>query len=188
MRAAFELNHETLAADPNFAPLARELEAFAPIDSSASFNRYCRAACEIWRTKFPSGSAGDTPEFDRLLNQIENGGANIIRTGWGGVVVTLHEHPKVEKFLIVRQGAYLALEKHEQKDERLEVREGAGLILWRRPNEQSLTAQVLRPNERFHFSPGQEHCVIGCENLLVFESSTDPKGIDQDLIFIYQPD
>jgi hypothetical protein len=33
-----------------------------------------------------------------------------------------------------------------------------------------------------------EHCLIGTENLLVFERSTDPKGMDQDLVFIYEPD
>ena len=33
-----------------------------------------------------------------------------------------------------------------------------------------------------------EHCLIGTENLLVFERSIDPKGMDQDLVFIYEPD
>jgi hypothetical protein len=33
-----------------------------------------------------------------------------------------------------------------------------------------------------------EHCIIGAEDLLVFERSVDPKGMDQDLIFIYEPD
>jgi hypothetical protein len=77
---------------------------------------------------------------------------------------------------------------HAEKDERLEVREGAGLILWRHPNEQTLTVEVLRPRAEFHFPPGIQHCIIGAENLLVFERSVDPKGMDQDLIFIYQPD
>ena len=88
----------------------------------------------------------------------------------------------------MRKGGYLALEMHEQKDERLEVREGAGLILWRPPNEQSLTVEVLQPGSQFHFQPGMEHCIIGAEDLLVFERSVDPKGMDQDLIFIYEPD
>jgi hypothetical protein len=33
-----------------------------------------------------------------------------------------------------------------------------------------------------------EHCIIAAEDLLVFERSVDPKGMDQDLIFIYEPD
>jgi hypothetical protein len=33
-----------------------------------------------------------------------------------------------------------------------------------------------------------EHCLIGTENLIVFEISIDPKGMDQDLVFIYEPD
>jgi hypothetical protein len=31
-----------------------------------------------------------------------------------------------------------------------------------------------------------EHCIIGVEDVLVFERSIDPKGMDQDLIFIYE--
>lgn len=103
------------------------------------------------------------------------------------MVVTLHEHPRVEKFLVIREGKYLALETHAEKDERLEVIEGAGLILWRRPDERSLTVEALKPGAEFHLKPGMEHCLIGTENLLVFECSIDPKGMDQDLIFIYEP-
>jgi mannose-6-phosphate isomerase-like protein (cupin superfamily) len=127
-------------------------------------------------------------EFPRLLQRIETGTENIIRTGWGGVVITRHQHPHVEKYLVIRRGGYLALERHEQKDERLEVREGVGLILWRPGDQTSLKVEVLRPGRQFHFPPGIEHCLIGTENLLVFERSTDPKGMDQDLIFIYEPD
>ena len=48
--------------------------------------------------------------------------------------------------------------------------------------------EVLTAGKRLHFEPGMEHCIIGTENLLVFERSTDPKGMDQDLIFIYLPE
>ena len=135
----------------------------------------------------PNG-IGETEQFAKLLSRIEHANDGVIRTGWGGVVITLHEHPRVEKYLVVRKGGYLALEMHEKKDERLEVREGAGLILWRPANEQSLTVEVLQPGAEFHFQPGMEHCIIGAEDLLVFERSIDPKGMDQDLIFIYEPD
>ena len=77
---------------------------------------------------------------------------------------------------------------HEQKDEHLEVQEGAGLILCRSAADQPLTVQAIGPGNRFHFEPGMEHCLIGTENLLVFERSVDPKGMDQDLVFIYEPD
>jgi hypothetical protein len=33
-----------------------------------------------------------------------------------------------------------------------------------------------------------EHCLIGTGNLLGFERSIDPKGMDRDLIFIFEPD
>ena len=65
---------------------------------------------------------------------------------------------------------------------------GAGLILSRHAVDQPLTVEAVAPGDRFHFGPGMEHCLIGTENLLVFERSTDPKGMDQDLVFIYEPD
>jgi hypothetical protein len=187
MNPGFDLDHAKLAADPRFAGLAGKLSAFSPINSRESYNRYCREACRVWDEQFPEG-IGETEQFASLLKRIEQTNDNVIRTSWGGVAITLHEHPRVEKYLVVRKGGYLALEMHEQKDERLEVREGAGLILWRQPNERALTVEVLRPRAEFHFSPGIEHCLIGTEDLLVFERSIDPKGMDQDLIFIYEPE
>jgi hypothetical protein len=188
MRPAFKLNHDKLAADPRFAEIARELERLSPIDSSETFNRYCRTACRIWSQQFPDGIGRTSEQFDQLLARVERSGDNVIPTGWGGVVITLRGEPRIEKFLVVREGKYLALEKHEQKDERLEVKEGAGVILWRSANERALTVQAVTPNAQFHFEPGMEHCIIGTENLLVFERSTDPKGMDKDLVFIYEPD
>jgi hypothetical protein len=189
MNAVFELDHKKLAADARFAAFASALAKQSRIDSSAAFNRYCREACWLWRDHFGNAPIGkSSSHFAELLEGIERGGEGTIQTRWGGVVVTLHEHPRVEKFLVVRNGGYLALEKHEQKDERLEVKEGAGLVLWRRAAGQALVVEVLATGAQFHFTPGIEHCLIGTENLLVFERSTDPKGMDQDLVFIYEPD
>jgi len=187
MNASFDLDHAKLAADPRFTGIGRDLRTLSPINSCASFNHYCREACRLWNQEFPAG-IGETGQFAKLLDRVEHTEEGVIRTSWGGVAITLHEHPRVEKYLVVRKGGYLALEMHEQKDERLEVREGAGLILWRPPNEQSLTVEVLGPGAEFHFKPTVEHCLIGTEDLLVFERSIDPKGMDQDLIFIYEPD
>jgi hypothetical protein len=186
--AVFKLNHAPLAANPRFAEIAIKLDELSPIESDETFNRYCREACRLWSGQFRNPVGEVSPRFGELLRQIENRSQNVIKTGWGGVVITLHEHPRVEKFLVIRRDGYLALEMHEQKDERLEVKEGAGLILWRRPNEQSLTVEALQPGAEFHLKPGMEHCLIGTEDLLVFERSTDPKGMDQDLIFLYEPE
>jgi hypothetical protein len=187
MDASFDLDHARLATDPRFAGVADRLSAFSPINSRGSFNRYCHEACRLWNDEFPDG-IGQTEQFASLLHRIEHTSDGVIRTSWGGVAITLHKHPHVQKYLVVRKGGYLALEMHEQKDERLEVREGAGLILWRPPTERALTVEALRPRTEFHFLPGMEHCIVGTENLLVFERSIDPKGMDQDLIFIYEPD
>jgi len=186
--AVFDLDHGKLAADPSFGVMARELSDQSKIDSRASFNRYCREACRLWNEHFGNGIGKTSPKYAELLQRVERGGDGVIQTSWGGVVITAHEHPRVEKYLVIRKGGYLALETHEEKDERLEVQEGAGLILSRRAADQPLTVQVLAPGDQFHFEPGIEHCIIGSENLLVFERSIDPKGMDQDLIFIYEPD
>lgn len=183
----FALNHDKLASDPRFAEIGAALEAFSPVDSEEAFNRYCREACSAWENEFRNPIGETSHRFSELLERIERRSGSVIKTDWGGVVITLHDHPRVEKFLVIQKGKYLALEMHEEKDERLEVEEGAGLILWCGPDERSLTVQMLKAGAEFHLKPGMEHCLIGTEDLLVFERSTDPKGMDQDLIFIYEP-
>ena len=187
MSAVFDLNHEKLAADRRFAAIAGELSAQSRIESRASFNRYCREACRLWSEHFAEGVGKTSALFTALLDRVDEDKGEVIKTPWGGVVIELHEHPRVEKYLVIRKGGYLALETHKQKDERLEVKEGAGLILSRRAADQPLRVEALAPGDQFHFEPGMEHCIIGTENLLVFERSVDPKGMDQDLVFIYEP-
>jgi hypothetical protein len=188
MSADFDLDHSELAADPRFALLAGELGVQTKIDSRESFNRYCRSAYQVWVAHFPGRFGETTGKFTELVLCIGSASSSVIPTSWGGVVVTRHEPPKVEKYLVIHQGGYLALEKHEQKDEHLKVQEGAGLILSRRSADRPLTVEALEPGREFHFEPGMEHCIIGTEDLLVFERSIDPKGMDQDLIFLYEPD
>jgi hypothetical protein len=188
MSAVFDLNHEKLAADRRFAAIASELSAQSQIESRASFNSYCREACRLWSEHFAEGVGKTSALFTALLDRVDEDKGEVIKTPWGGVVIELHEHPRVEKYLVIRKGGYLALETHKQKDERLEVKEGAGLILSRRAADQPLRVEALAPGDQFHFEPGMEHCIIGTENLLVFERSVDPKGMDQDLVFIYEPD
>lgn len=132
-----------VARDSHFAAIARPLCELSPIDSAESYNRYCCEACRLWDKEFPTG-IGKTERFATLLSRLEKSDDDrVIRTAWGAVVIELYEHPRVEKYLVVRKGGYLALEKHKQKDEWLTVREGVGLIMWRLPNEQSLAVNAL---------------------------------------------
>ena len=187
MNESFELNHGPLLADAKFAGMAKALSRQRRIDSAGSFNHYCREACHLWQDQF--GPAGETSLLYRdLLKRIGQKEKGTFVTSWGGVVVTKWDHPRVEKFLVLRAGNYFALEKHEEKDEHLRVRQGAGLLLSRRALGEPLTVQALAPENRFHFRPGMEHCIIGTDNMLLFERSIDPKGMDQDLVFIYEPD
>ncbi len=104
MREVFRLNYERLSDLPQGGEFGRALDALSPIDSPSSFNRYCREACRLWREKFPEGRGHTSPHFAELLSQIAEGGEKVIPTGWGGVVITRHKHPQVEKFLVVRHG------------------------------------------------------------------------------------
>jgi mannose-6-phosphate isomerase-like protein (cupin superfamily) len=188
MDNSFDLNHQKLADNSKLTSIADGLSAQSRIDSNDAFNRYCRKACLLWSEHLSHVSVRTSPLFTELLHRIDRHDEGTIQTLWGGVVVVLHVHPRVEKYLVIRQGGYLSLEMHEQKDEQLEVLEGAGLILWRSTAGNSLTVEALAPGDRFHFEPGVEHCLIGTEDVLVFERSVDPKGMDKDLVFIYEPE
>jgi len=154
----------------------------------AAFSRYCKTACNLWDSEFPGGLGTVSPLFDGLLRRIERGGAEVIQTSWGGVVIERHDPPNVEKYLVIRRAGCLALEMHEAKVEDLEVKEGTGLILSQDRLGNELAVSALKPGDRFHFEPGQVHSLIGTEDLLVFERSDDPRGMDQDLRFVYEAD
>jgi hypothetical protein len=189
MDSTFRLDLHPLLQSPRFASMSEGLAEQTEIATRSEFNRFCQQACVLWDQNVVSPPpVGADGEFERLLDRIQEAGESVIRTGWGGVVITRHEHPEVEKYLVIMKRGYLALERHELKDERLEVREGEGLLLSRGGPGEPLTVQALAPGDRYHFHPGMEHCLIGTENLLIFEQSTDPKGMDQDLIFIFEPD
>lgn len=188
MEDSFTLDYSPLKDGGRFSRLADLPGVCRTINSPASFNAFCRQACRAWQEVFPAGVGAVSRQFRDLSKKLEESGGNVIRAPWGGVVITRHEPPQVEKFLVIRKGGYLALEKHTQKDERLEVREGAGLILAQQAPGDSLSVRALSPGMRFHFEPGMTHCLIGCEDLLVFENSIDPKGMDKDLVFIFEPD
>ena len=186
----FDLNLNPLVGSLDADGFIDELRRLPAIDSQTSFNEVCRAVCKIWQKHYPEGRGSTSSVFKRLDSQIAQGAIEnqVIQTAWGGVVVTRHQHPEVEKFLVVHQGGFLALEKHAKKDEHMEVKEGAGILLWRDEDERCLSVHKLGPGDTFHFKPHVEHCVIGTEDLLLFERSTDPLGMDRDLLFIYTPE
>jgi hypothetical protein len=187
MNNQFALDHSQLRASPAYSAMAQQLDAFAPINSQATFNRYCQTACDLWN-QHTAKLEHNYLRYSNLLQQIEQREGEIIATNWGGVVIIKHQHPQVEKYLVIKKGGYLALETHAEKQEQLQVEEGAGLLLWRQQQNQPLRAELLIPGARFSFSPGMEHCIIGTEDLLILEHSQDYKGMDQDLIFIFTPE
>lgn len=187
MNIQFALDHSPLHNAPAYSVLAQQLDVLGPIDSQSSFNCYCKAACKLW-DQLVISSEQKYPRYSALLNKIHKREANTIATTWGGVVITAHQHPQVEKYLVINKGGYLALETHAEKQEQLQVEEGAGLLLWREQEARPLQVDILLPGARFSFSPGMEHCIIGTEDLLILEHSLDYKGMDQDLIFIFTPE
>src|SRR4051812_7867311 len=99
MGPVFAVDHQKL--DSNYAGLGKRLAALGPIHSTETFNQYCRNACNVWREQFPTGIGATSPRFDELHRKIVSGDGLIIRTSWGGVVVTAHQPPRIEKFLVI---------------------------------------------------------------------------------------
>jgi len=172
-------------------PNKNALDAFtrdlaSPVfESRESYLDFCNSSIQMY------AKAGvrppETPYFSKHLERIQTNTGTIIKTPWGGVDIEKHKHPSVEKYLVVEAGRFLAYEKHEQKVETLHVKEGHGVLVFRPDGSSALKAEVLTPGYTRTLKPNHEHTIIALSNLLVFEKSTDPKGMDQDLIFIYEP-
>lgn len=184
---------KTPGVDPvALGALQNELRALGGFNSAASFNAWCRAAIDAWQRVFPEG-LGSTSLWGEVIGRIDGGerdraGIPPIKTSWGGVSIVTYEPPHVEKYLAIRAGGYLAFETHERKEEHLRVTEGAGILIYRDARNEPLQLKVLVPGVEASFAPGQEHCIVGTEDLLVYETSEDYKGMDKDLIFIFMPE
>lgn len=152
----------------------------------AGWLAYCNAAVEAY-----SEMGEPSPnyyKFPRERHLISQQGEGVIPTSWGGVRVTVNDlaTKRVEKFLVVDSGKFLAFEKHHEKSETLFHSEGVGILVFRAEGSTTLEARPVVEGFSITLWPGQEHCLISLHNLLVFESGVDPKGMDNDLIFIHQ--
>lgn len=157
-----------------------------PIFSSQeAYNRFCRLAPEVWADVVGKQAPGE--KFTKAFGDVQSAVEGSFKTSWGGVHVTKHVPPLVEKFLVVSQSRYLAFEKHEEKTETLVGADGIGLLVYRPEASVELVSLLICPGTEITLKPGQEHCLIALSDLLVFEKSTDPKGMDKDLIFIFEP-
>jgi mannose-6-phosphate isomerase-like protein (cupin superfamily) len=177
----------SLSNSPRYKDYLLQITVGQEFSDQDSFNSFCQMAISSW----PSNQEGSDlvyTDFAKHLQRIENGENNTISTPWGGVDICTYEHPNVKKFLVVKKGEYLAFEKHELKKEAICVTEGLGILLYRNGNDSTCWLKLLSPGDKVSFAPGEEHCIIATEDLLVYEESIDPKGMDQDLIFLFTPD
>lgn len=147
----------------------------------ASYLSYCSETAANFSQEL------ETPLFKKHREIIAGGGSSVIPTSWGGVHVLSYQHPEVEKFLVVDQGRFLAFEKHAEKTETLFGEEGVGVLVYRCELTTQLRSELIEPGWTRTLRPGQEHTIIALSNLVVRERSTDPLGMDQDLIFIFTP-
>lgn len=193
----YPINVSSIENTPGVDPMAlqvlqRELRGLGGFSSAVSFNSWCRGAISAWERAFPE-RLGATEMWSEVISRIDNGerdraGLEPIKTPWGGVSVVIHAPPHIEKYLAIKSGGYLAFETHERKEEQLRVMEGAGLLIYRAERDAPLQLKVLVPGVEASFAPGQEHCIVGTEDLLIYETSADHKGMDKDLIFIFMPE
>lgn len=195
MIQTFLLDIEPLAAtphfceDPSFQLFVSSLKEIPRIHSIEDFHRFTQLALRSWSEQIPE-ELGSSEKFDIQLNKIERGipgeaGLAPLRLAWGGVSISVYEPPFIEKYLVIKKGGVLALEFHTEKDELLRVDEGAGLMLSSHNSPEVLSASLLVAGSAVHLSPGIVHSVIGLQNLLIFERSKDPLGMDQDLHFVF---
>jgi len=154
-------------------------------DSEISFNVFCKKVIQVWNKHVHEISS--SAKFDYYRHQILSENEKTIATSWGGVVLDEVIVPRIKKFLVVDKSKYLSLEIHEEKEEKITIVSGVGLLLRKKLKKGELEAILLQTGDEVEFAPLIEHCVIGLENLLIYENSLDHKGMDQDLIFIYQP-
>jgi len=182
----YQIDYQNLQNQTGFENFSQEITKLSSFNSETTYNEYCRAVLALWKKHFPQGKE-QTNTFQEFLAKIDQEPQLSIKTPWGGVYIIKHEHPHVEKYLVVKQDGYLALEKHAEKMEKLIVKEGAGFLLYGTSVEGQLSAKILTPGVEASFIPGQLHCIIGTEDLLIYEISEDYKGMDQDLIFIFTP-
>ena len=149
-----------------------------------SFNDLCRRLCEPARLEMNKPGSED---FLTRLERVRTIPDNII-TPWGGVDILVRNHPYVEKYLVIQAGTWLAFEKHSEKDEYLTVEEGPVYVIDRAAGSSSIGCTLLEAGRSVHFKPGHEHAIIAPRNALVREQGMDYLGMDQDLIFIRNPD
>lgn len=161
--------------------------SFGPLTSTAHFNDFCRMVV----AEASASSDGRSPTSSHVsetLARIAAGGPGIIKTSWGGVDVLRYSAPLVEKYLAIKGGRYLAYEYHDEKSEELFVLDGLVVLL---TADRDSGEPRLRPMSRgayASFQPGERHCLIAIQDALVFERSLDPRGMDQDLQFVFLPD
>ena len=176
-----------LAAGGPWATLANQLNV-QQLASENEFNALCKNIAVMGAELFPSATT--SKRFLELLKETQPAEKNKrIPTPWGGVyVISYDETTKdYDKYLIVKGGNWLAFEKHSQKLEKLVVELGIGILLFRDKTDGKISMRDFQEGATVTFQPGEEHCLIAINDLVVRECGVDHKGMDQDLIFIYMP-
>lgn len=144
------------------------------------FNAVCQSLIEAFQAHFKQSS--DLKQFSEILPKAKEA----CPTPWGGVYNVKQQGNWMEKYLLITAGGYLPLEKHHQKDETINVIEGQGLLLYRSESDSSyLALTLLKAGDCFHFPVEYEHCILGGNDLLVYETSDDPAGAD-DIIILFK--
>jgi hypothetical protein len=181
------------AAARDHAPFLDKLRAATPLSfaDALQFNTFCKAAIAAWKETHPT-SLTTTQNFSSVLADLrsESPSGIAIKCPWGGVLVKEIDETqtKIGKYLAVEGGKYLAFEWHYEKDETLSVREGVGLLIYRKAGEATLQLAVMTAGQSISLAPKEEHCLIALEDLLVYETSVDRRGMDKDLQFVFMPD
>lgn len=153
----------------------------AAIASNEAFNTFCQ---HIIKELVSKAVPGDEKIFKNHLDRIAKVEGNI-STAWGGVDIESYDHPDYKKNLVITGGTWLSFETHEEKEETIRLDEGDAVLLLKRQGSSEVDIIRLQKGIEIAIHPGEEHCLIALTDSVVFEYGKDPKGMDKDLIFLF---
>ena len=133
-----------------------------------------------------------TSIFPKEIIPIENNKPLTEKTSWGGACLKNVDVEKdfIRKLLVIRKHGILGFEIHRKKLEKLQILGGECFVLYSNHKSKNwqkgkISLTYAAPNDRFEFSPMDEHGIVAITDCVIEETSTN--HLD-DLTYIFKAD
>lgn len=128
------------------------------------------------------------------MSKFKNKGRNFVKKGWGYEKWLVNKPEYCGKLLFFEQGKKCSFHKHELKDEVFYIYEGKLKVWWSFDDEipieegefENKGIEILNPDDTFYVPTGMRHQMLGIEDTVMFEFST--QHFDEDSIRIKKGD